>query len=357
MTHEHSDQPTISSVARSLPKGVHLVGSIPLSSSEEVFRTASSILGERLRRIPDGETGIRSGWIGWQFQLFASNPSFEMVEPPPNAYVPRSRFKLRSSRTPGAITFEQLGYAGAALDSYRLFSQLKRDGVIPAQYRFQVCLPTPLAPVSAFVVQENQAEVEPVYEAAMLAELDRITSDIPQDELAIQWDTAVEFAILEGVMPTFLADSKDEILQRLLRLGNRVPVPAEMGYHLCYGDAGHKHFKEPEDTDKLVEVANAISAGITRPINWVHMPVPRNRSDSAYYAPLRNLRLHPETELYLGVVHFTDGVEGTLKRIKAAQQLVVDFGVATECGFGRRTADTIPELLRIHSQVAEPVSG
>ncbi len=155
MTNQHPDQPTVSSEAHSLPKGVHLVGSIPLSSAEEVFRTTSSILGGRLRRIPDGETGVRGGWIGWQFQLFASNPMFEMVAPPPNTYVPRSRLKLRSPRTPGAITFEQLGYADAALDSYSLFSQLKQDGVIPAQYRFQVCLPTPLAPVSAFVVQED----------------------------------------------------------------------------------------------------------------------------------------------------------------------------------------------------------
>jgi hypothetical protein len=57
------------------------------------------------------------------------------------------------------------------------------------------------------------------------------------------------------------------------------------------------------------------------------------------------------------VVHFSDGVEGTLKRIKAAQQFVAAFGVATECGFGRRPPDTMPALLRIHSQVAEPVSG
>jgi hypothetical protein len=199
-------------------------------------------------------------------------------------------------------------------------------------------------------------EVEPVYEATMLTELDSITSTIRQDELAIQWDTAVEFTILEGVMPTFMAGSKAEILEWFRRLGNRVPAPAEMGYHLCYGDAGHKHFKEPEDTGKLVEVANAIGAAIRRPINWIHMPVPRNRSDAAYYAPLRHVRLHSETELYLGLVHFTDGVEGTLKRIKAAQQFVTDFGVATECGFGRRPPDTIPELLRIHSQVAEPVS-
>jgi hypothetical protein len=356
MANAHPDQPTVSSGAHSLPKGVHLVGSVPLSTAEEVFRTASAILGKRLRRIPDGETGIRSGWIGWQFQLFASNPMFEVIAPTPNLYIPRPRLKLGSPRRSATITFEQLGYADAALDSYRLFAQLKQDGVIPTQYRFQVCLPTPLAPVSAFVVPEDQAEVELAYEAAMLTELDRITSTIPQDELAIQWDTAVEFAILEGMVPTFLTDSKAEILKRLLRLGNRVPVPAEMGYHLCYGDAGHKHFKEPEDTGKLVEVANAIGAAIRRPLNWIHLPVPRNRSDGAYYAPLTNMHLLPETELYLGVVHFTDGVQGTLERIKVAQQFVSDFGVATECGFGRRPPDTIPALLQIHRQVAEPVS-
>ena len=142
MTNEHPDQPTGPSGPHSLPKGVHLVGSVPLSSAEEVFRTTSSILGGRLRRIPDGETGIRSNWIGWQKQLFAGNPIFEVVAPPPNTYVQASRLKLRSPRTAGTITFEQLGYANAALDSYRLFSQLKQDGVIPAQYRFQVCLPT-----------------------------------------------------------------------------------------------------------------------------------------------------------------------------------------------------------------------
>ena len=45
------------------PTGVHLVGSVPLSDSSEVFRTAGSILGDRLLRMPDGEIGVRSNWI------------------------------------------------------------------------------------------------------------------------------------------------------------------------------------------------------------------------------------------------------------------------------------------------------
>jgi hypothetical protein len=48
------------------------------------------------------------------------------------------------------------------------------------------------------------------------------------------------------------------------------------------------------------------------------MPVLRNRNDDAYFAPLRRLTPHPETELYLGLVHFTDGVEGTRRRIATA---------------------------------------
>ena len=157
-------------------------------------------------------------------------------------------------------------------------------------------------------------------------------------------------------MSCSFTDVKTEILKRLVRLGNRVPSSVELGYHLCYGDAGHKHFKEPEDTAHLVEVANALSRGVERTVNWIHMPVPRERTDDAYFATLQHLHLQPETELYLGLVHMTDGVDGTRPRIATAQRVIADFGVATECGFGRRPPETIPGLLLIHREVAGPIS-
>ncbi len=349
-----SHNETTSSTQRQ-PRGVHLVGSVPLGDAEDVFRAANSILGGRLRRIPDGETGERTNWIGWQARFIGSNPHFEMMPPNLTDYAPLPHFKLRSPLSSGEITFERLGYADAAKASYTVFSQLKQAGLIPASTRFQVSLPTPLAPVVAFIVPKDQAVVEPAYEAAMFAELDQIAAAIPHHELAIQWDVAVEFGILEQAISTAFDDAKKAVVERLVRLGNRVPADIELGYHLCYGDVGHKHIIEPEDASKLVEVAHAISSGVGRQITWIHMPVPRNRTDDAYFAPLRHLELHPETELYLGLVHFTDGVEGTQRRIAAAQKVVVDFGVATECGMGRRNAATIPELLRIHSEVAAPV--
>jgi hypothetical protein len=102
----------------------------------------------------------------------------------------------------------------------------------------------------------------------------------------------------------------------------------------------------------MVAMANRLTDGIERPIQLIHMPVPRDRSDDAYFAPLKNLRLKPTTELSLGLVHHTDGVAGTRRRLVAAEKRVKDFSIATECGFGRRLPETIPELLRIHAEVA-----
>jgi hypothetical protein len=119
------------------------------------------------------------------------------------------------------------------------------------------------------------------------------------------------------------------------RLGAAVPTDIELGFHLCYGDLDGKHFIEPIDATKMVELANLIAGSVARPITWMHMPVPINRTDDAFFAPLENLRLAPSTELYLGLVHARDGVEGTRKRIEAARKHVERFGIASECGISR----------------------
>jgi hypothetical protein len=58
---------------------VLLVGSVPLGSAEEVFRTVIAVLGDCLRRVPDGETGDRRYWVAGQRPVFADHPDFEPV--------------------------------------------------------------------------------------------------------------------------------------------------------------------------------------------------------------------------------------------------------------------------------------
>src|SRR5687768_14415585 len=80
-------------LAPHMPVGAHLVGSVPLGSVEEVFRRTASVLGDRLRRLPDGEPGPRADWILWQYPVFSALPQFEVG--PPGADTYRSLPKLR----------------------------------------------------------------------------------------------------------------------------------------------------------------------------------------------------------------------------------------------------------------------
>ncbi len=334
--------------------GAHLVGSVPLADSEAVFRAASERLGAHLSRIPDGETGVRTNWIQWQFPLLVEMPELEPADEPDSGFGPR--LQLAAGVSGDELRFPELGYAQAALESWQVFSRLQDEGVIAADARFQVSLPTPLAVTHLRIVPRDQPAIEEAYERQMLAELDQVLDVVPHDRLAIQWDTAVEFALLEGLLESFLTEPLDEIVERLARLGDAVPEPVELGYHLCYGDVQHAHFIEPRDAGKLADVASGVIARLVRSgraLNWLHLPVPRDRSDAAYFAPLRDVRLPKDAALQLGLVHLSDGLDGARRRIAAARTAVSTFGVATECGFGRRAPETIPDLLDLHAAVCE----
>jgi methionine synthase II (cobalamin-independent) len=142
------------------------------------------------------------------------------------------------------------------------------------------------------------------------------------------------------------------LVAAIARVSEHVPAEAELGLHLCYGDPGHKHVVEPKDTKLMVDFTNQLVAAIKHPIAWVHMPVPREREDVAYFAPLKGLNLDPKTELYLGLLHRTDGLAGAKRRLAAAKQVVTDFGIATECGFGRRPPETVSDLIELHREMA-----
>jgi hypothetical protein len=74
---------------------------------------------------------------------------------------------------------------------------------------------------------------------------------------------------------------------------------------LCYGSPADEHCVQPKDAGIMVEMTNAIAVGVKRPIQFFHLPVPKGRTD-AYYVPLETLKLGPETELYLGLIHHDD---------------------------------------------------
>lgn len=342
------------------PQGAHLVGSVNYDDAETTMRTASAILGRRLRRLPDGEVGTRFHWIMFQPDVLGQAEGIERVgdEPIPfRAGIDARPLRIAQGTDAAGIRLPALGYASAAVDSYAVFSRLRAAGEIAEGTRFQVSLPTPLAVISSFFSGDDRAAIEPVYTAAILREVDEILAAIPHDDLAIQWDVASEMGIIERaagygkVMEAWWpGDAFDGLVSRLAALVDAVPADVEVGVHLCYGDAGEKHFVEPTDAANLVRYANAVTAASARDLTWLHLPVPIERDDEAYFAPLADLSY--DGELYLGLVHREDGVDGASRRIAAAQRFAPEFGVATECGIGRAPAGTTEDILRAHAELA-----
>ena len=325
-------------------EGAHLVGSVPLPDAETVFRRVSRALGSHLATLPDGETGARKDWIAWQYGVLAATPGLAPIPVGDRGYLRRQLVHLDDARTPPR--FGPLGYAEAALASFAIFERLQRERVIPPGVRFQVSLPTPLAPVTVFVDGHDRAIVEPAYEAALLRELGRIVDAIPHERLAIQWDVAVEIALLERAFAAHFDDVPAGVRTRLARLAAAVPSDVALGFHLCYGDFGHRHFLEPPDARTLVVVASELAA--LEPA-WIHVPVPIGWTAPAAFAPLRELAVPAATRLYLGLVHVADGIAGARRRVALAGEVVARAGIATECGWGRRPPETLAQLLDLHA--------
>src|SRR5215212_9511784 len=143
-----------------MPRDILLVGGVGLENAETVFRTLGRELGTRVKRLSDGETGYaRSVWIQCQKPFFFGHPLLEDMEPDPQrpgelrpARVPSKglyshtaegryagRSRLRSGVKASDVTFDNIGYADWAIESYGVLSRLRSEGAVPAGTKFQVC--------------------------------------------------------------------------------------------------------------------------------------------------------------------------------------------------------------------------
>lgn len=334
---------------------VQLIGSVPLENAEQVFRQVCGALGPYLRRVPDGETGERAGWVRFQQALLRSHPAME-VDPTvaPLAFrqwdgrlvrdVPQMRFK--EGVDPATVEYDT-GYDRAAIQSYAVFARLRAEGVVPPHVRFQVCLPTPAAPGFLYVSHKVRDDFLRGYEKSLLRALGAIVAAIPAADLSIQYDVCQEVLVFENYFAERPADYKRRIFAMEGRLGDAVPDGVELGYHLCYGSPADEHLVQPKDAGILVELLNGIGDAVKRPLNFLHIPVPKPRTDDAYFAPLAGWRRRPETRLYLGLLHYEDET-GNRQRLETARRHVADFGIASECGWGRGDPGRLPGLLETH---------
>lgn len=340
---------------------VHLVGGVPLANAEEVFATTSRLMGAHLPRLPDGEVGRK--WMAWFAPIITDNPLLQRTDeefrPHPGG-DPSFRYRLRPGVAPEDVRFTGLRHAAIAIESYRVFARLKQAGVIRPEVRFQCTLAHPIPVIRRYFPEELQAALEPAFEQALLAEVAKIVAAIPAAELAIQWDCASAiFATLERGAPSRFGETRDDmygpLAERLARFGAAVPRGVDLLYHFCYGNSNGRHSVEPSSTRDAVAMANRVAAllGPNRPIQLIHLPVPRSRDDDAYFAPLRELALPQEPVIALGLIHLSDGIAGTRRRIATARRFLDRFALGTECGLSHVAKDNLLPTLRLYAEIAE----
>ncbi|MET0923805.1 MAG: hypothetical protein ABWY47_11760, partial [Xanthobacteraceae bacterium] len=234
---------------------VHFVGSIPLPDAETVFRTLSGAVGRHVVRLPDGETGIRKTWIRFLQDVLASNPAIEYAtDVPPFKFVqwdgrvireiPRLRLKGGAVPDPNSFT---TGYADMAIESWGLFDRLQQAGAIPAGVKFQISIPTPIAPTYNNMLPADRPRLLPPLTQHFVGEVAKIAKALPNDRIALQWDVCQEVLAWEGYYEPGPVDFRTETLEVLTRIGNAVPARIELGYHLCYGSPADEHLVQPKD--------------------------------------------------------------------------------------------------------------
>ena len=355
-----------------------LVGSIPGLDAAEAMRTCGEGIGRYLDCIPDGETGTRRIWINYlAATTYDGNPDLETINRPtpvdpehsdewrsvgedwaPRGYADHWQFRLRADAE--SVRFEELGYAKAAIQSYPEFCALRDAGHIASDARFMVAMPLIESGIRPFLTNpEDFAPMWAAYEDALCREVALITDSIPASDVVVQWDICMEVLAVEAgdhhpqIFPWQPeGDPFERYLNAITVAAGAVPDSTLMGLHLCYGDLGHRHLIEPPDLGVVVKMANATTAAVARKIDYYHMPVPRDRNDDGYFEPLKDFD-RGVGKLYLGLVHVTGGVDTSLGLLATAKRHASEFGVATECGFGRRPRASMPKLLDIHRTIAD----
>ncbi|EID10290.1 hypothetical protein [Mycolicibacterium phlei] len=337
--------------------GFYLTGSINVASVDDAFKLVGSRLQPGVTRVPDGEPGDRANWVLTQADVFLKNPTLDVVD---------GKVRVRPGTT---VEFGPVDYHTVAAKSYAKFQQARDAGVLAGDSRFLVSIPTPFNAVNSFAHFDSQVEVAYAYEQSLKQSVAALQEAIPPRDLAIQWDLPTELATIEGWFENPYGGF-EPIFAATARLASWVHDDAELTFHLCYGDSkfgaspfmgtppdeeaarrGGRHIL-PRDASAIVTLANGLSRHVPRRIDAIQAATVAAWNRRAHWQPLSGLALEPDTEIYLGLLHAEDGAEGARSRAALAAEFLPEFGISTECGLGRHSAEQLEAVLTAWAEYA-----
>ena len=324
-------------------------------------RQVSAALGPRLKRIPDGETGERSDWITWLEPVFADSPALEKSD---------EVFRLHADRHAAHPLSAQARPLGRGRHVRQPVLCRHRRALVsrfrPAQARGQNSGALPLpdrsgagafgdlavsAGRSACAARsglQRGAQARDRQDRRALCRTTRSRSSSTWRRRCSRGWSAMMRRAMAAAKPRRRTPSPHPDRSRQPRAArHRVAVsfllrrfqPQPCGR----ADRHGRHGGDGEPADARDHAADPADphAGAARPRRRCLFRAAQGTQAQARKRSCASASCTTPT-----------ASTARAQRIAAAEKVVPDFAIATECGFGRRRPDTIPELLRIHAEVA-----
>jgi hypothetical protein len=331
-----------------MPRGAHLVGSLPAPDARAAMEQSLERLGDRLRTLPDGETGERHHWIIHIIEGLRDHPDLELKRDGDwSDYDRVPTFRERKGHELRTETLD-FGHVRAFEESYPVFRQL-RDG--RPDVAFQAGVPGDFDMALFVLGPAGALRRKRPFTEATLREIAAIHAAAGSD-VVFQIEVPVELVFVARMPPPLQPLAARALGRGIANLARRSPAGARFGVHLCLGDMNHRALGRLRDTAPLVRLANAIVVAWPdgRPLEYVHAPFAAAQdpppTSPGWYAPLERLRLPPATRFIAGFAHEDQDIADQrfiLELIERCLGRPVD--VSTSCGLGRRTPEAAARAL------------
>lgn len=338
-------------------RSVHLVGTVPADDAKAAFELFAESLGEHLPRwVPDGETGDRLDWVQRIIEGLRTHPDLRLARDGDwSDYGNTPYFTV----APGSsFTSLELDYSTYFHESWPEFQTFRSEH--GGDHVLQVGIPSQidLSLISfGFKPAPGLTQMAP-FRDATVREITRIQA-VAGDDAVFQLEIPVPLILLARLPAPLRPVVANRLAAELVKVVRRSPPGARFGLHLCYGDMNHKSMGDPEDSEPLVQLANALVRawpGAQR-LEFVHAPFARGEEppplDPEFYAPLAGLRLPAGVRFAAGLVHEGRTVAEMVSLRDRVESLVgrrVDVGAA--CGLGRRDRERAETNLALSAGVA-----
>ncbi len=275
---------------------IHFVGSIPLPDTEAVFRTLVGATGRHVTRLPDGETGMRKTWIRFLQDVLAENPAIEYAnDVPPFKFVqwdgklvreiPRLRHQAR--RDADAAHAFKTGYADMAIESWSVFDRLQGAGAIPAGVKFQISIPTPIAPTYNNMVPSDRPRTAAGADAGVHRRgrgHRQGAAERPHRHPVGRLPGGAGLG--ELLRPRSGRFPHRDARRPERRSATRCRRRSSLAITFATAARPTSTWCSPRTPASWSRWSTRSSPGVARPINFFHLPVPKGRTDDGYFAPL-----------------------------------------------------------------------